>query len=134
MNHNVFVYGTLRGEAVNPTIYTSLGLAMFNFGAFPAAAASRYHSIVGQILQVDDEELAALDKYEGVERGLYVRERVDCYQVEPSVGTSPPVLFDRQEAWIYLIGDILIANMDKAVASGFPKHRLRIKSGDWEKR
>lgn len=41
--------------------------------------------VLGNLIEVDDEELEELDKYEGVERGLYTREDVVVYSLGKAV-------------------------------------------------
>lgn len=113
--HKVFVYGTLREN--RKSTHTLYGYAMFTVNGakfnFPFIQwmGSRLLdevSVKGNIIEVDDEGLAKLDKYEGVERGLYERKRVDVWDE-----------FDRDavEVWVYVGGQQLIYQY--------------IESGDW---
>lgn len=85
-DHTCFVYGTLtdpaRVEAVvdSPDI-AQLGPATLDGlhrveGEYPTLAPGG--SVEGSLLAVDDSGLDALDEYEGVDRGLYVRVGVSC--------------------------------------------------------
>ncbi|MFP8952020.1 gamma-glutamylcyclotransferase [Natrialbaceae archaeon A-arb3/5] len=77
----VFVYGTLTDpeqvEAVLETDQAVFGgtatLEGFHRvdGRYPTLAPGG--RTAGRLLSVDEDELARLDRYEGVERGLYVR-------------------------------------------------------------
>ncbi|WP_175529240.1 gamma-glutamylcyclotransferase family protein [Natronorubrum texcoconense] len=79
----VFVYGTLTdSEQVEsllgdgPGTYESLGPATLEGfhrvdGAYPTLLPGG--TVDGELLAVDDRALERLDRYEGVDRGLYVR-------------------------------------------------------------
>ena len=118
--HKLFVYGTLRPHAEDKTLWYVPGTAMFNLGRFPAAAESRYFRVIGNILDVDDEELAAFDKYEGVDQGFYTREEVNCLRVDGEEGIVT--------AWMYFAGEEIQAFIAEAKEQGA---KLRIPSGDW---
>ena len=72
----VFVYGSLRAGEPNHrlllratlvgTARTEPCFALHDLGAFPAMVAGGVHAIVGEIYEVDDVTLAALDRLEGV--------------------------------------------------------------------
>lgn len=79
---DAFVYGTLRdperarevlGHAEFGPDARLVGLARAS-GHYPTLAPGG--KIEGRVLRLDDGDLAALDAYEGVDRGLYVRVRV----------------------------------------------------------
>ena len=79
---NAFVYGTLcepdhtrrvLGHADYVSSATLTGLHRVS-GRYPTLAPGG--SIEGRILRLSGDDLQALDAYEGVERGLYVRVRV----------------------------------------------------------
>lgn len=116
--HTVFVYGTLRSAAVNPKLYKVYGLGLYDLGAFPVAAINRYESIVGNIIEVDDKELALLDNYENLENGLYVRDTVDVFDDETKE-------LAYKQAWCYLCGPTLGKIIKKAKL---------IVSGNWDDR
>ncbi|WP_440763841.1 gamma-glutamylcyclotransferase family protein [Natronorubrum sp. DTA7] len=79
----VFVYGTLteptRVESLlgdGPGTYERLGPATLEGfhrvdGAYPTLLSGG--TVDGELLAVDDRALERLDRYEGVDRGLYVR-------------------------------------------------------------
>lgn len=85
MKHRLFVYGTLRKGQL-PT-HKLPGYMMFAIPgkvfSFPVIQPypwdDRQPDVYGNILEVDDQNLADFDHYEGVERGLYVRENVVVY-------------------------------------------------------
>ena len=92
---DVFVYGTLtEEERVDAVLddYSFRGPARIEGldridGQYPTLAPAPDRSVVGRILRSDD--LDALDAYEGVDRGLYVRvsvPRSDGEQVATYVG------------------------------------------------
>ena len=79
---DAFVYGTLRDPERAREV---LGRAEFGPDARLVGlgrASGRYPTLVpdgetaGRVLRLRDGDLAALDAYEGVDRGLYVRVRV----------------------------------------------------------
>ena len=101
----LFVYGTLRKDAIDPTEYYLPSYVMRDAGKFPFIEYEddRYDiDVVGQIIRVDTEEdLAWYDRYEGVASGLYTRERVtvvdeDSNQVDVQVYVKGP-------AWEYTV-------------------------------
>ena len=118
--HKVFVYGTLRREAEDQTLWYVPGMALYHFGAFPGAVKSRYYKTIGQIMEVDDKQLAKLDRYEALDAGLYTRERVCCIREDGEPGI--------ETVWIYLAGEELIQTIKNCREEGFS---IRIKSGDW---
>lgn len=87
-NQNVFVYGTLkRGYVRHHSIsqQTFLGEAktaaryrLFDLGQYPGLIADESGvSIAGELFSVDEECLERLDAIEGVDHGLYSRQRVE---------------------------------------------------------
>ena len=118
--HKVFVYGTLltgernahwaknakrRPATTRGTIYDT------GYG-FPAFVKDGETRIVGEILTVDDEGFASMDRLEGYPR-LYRREEIFVY---PSTG-------GRVKAWVYIMNS-LPANA-KIIAGGDWRNRLR---------
>ncbi|ELZ09488.1 AIG2 family protein [Halovivax asiaticus JCM 14624] len=98
--HTCFVYGTLTEPArvetvVGPADAAQLGPAILDGlhcveGEYPTLAPGG--SVEGSLLAVDDPGLNALDEYEGVDRGLYVRVAVSC--------SHPDIDADR--VWTYV--------------------------------
>ena len=90
----VFVYGTLREDKSKKTPpFILFGYKLFaypggNF-SFPyiTKTGDTEDKVYGEVLNVNDEQLAELDKYEGVDRGMYSRETVGVV----SVTTQAPV-------------------------------------------
>lgn len=101
-SHVVFVYGTLTdpdrvATVLGPDAADRRGRATLHGlhrvdGAYPTLAPGG--RVDGLLLAVDDAGLAALDDYEGVNRGLYVRVSVPCEH--PAV--------EADAAWTY-VGD-----------------------------
>ena len=92
--HTCFVYGTLTDSArveavVGPADAAQLGPARLDGlhrvdGDYPTLAPGG--SVEGCLLAIDDPALDAIDEYEGVDRGLYVRVPVSC--LHPDVDTD----------------------------------------------
>jgi len=74
--HKIFVFGTLLPDPkVTPWIMEKLQIAPINGKAgFPISRKSDIGKTYGDIIEVDDAELARLDRYEGVPH-LYTREQ-----------------------------------------------------------
>jgi gamma-glutamylcyclotransferase (GGCT)/AIG2-like uncharacterized protein YtfP len=85
--HKVFVYGTLRENPDEPAPWQLLGYKMFAYpnGNFPFPYITKTGKtddvVYGELLEVSAKQLKELDRYEGIERGLYVREEVSAYGV-----------------------------------------------------
>lgn len=114
--HKVFVYGTLRPTKTNAyeeATHVLFQYDMYNYNfRFPyikesSDPDSRVH---GNLLEVDDEQLAALDKYEGVDRELYKRIRVVVWDMDDEDDPANAI-----NAWVYVADEI----------------DLQVKSGDW---
>lgn len=108
--HAVFVYGTLRQHSQNPQVFFLPGYEMYATKHFPFIIQREGSVVRGQILEVDDDELTYLDRYEGLSKGLYTREKALIYPdlTRHAVG---------REVWVYVAGPALT----------YPK----IESGDW---
>lgn len=110
--HKVFVYGTLRpkdedGDYVDATHFLS-GYAMYNYlGKFPYIEDEAGMAVVGNVIEVDDKQLAQLDRYEGVPNNLYSRIEVDVESLDFAGNDIT--------AWVYIADEI----------------SLRVPSGDW---
>lgn len=87
MRTYLFVYGTLMrgecrsghlaGETFVGEARTAAGYRLYDVGAYPAlAAAGAGGSILGELWQVSDAKLRALDEVEGVDDGLYRRQAI----------------------------------------------------------
>lgn len=108
--NRVFVYGTLRNGV--PATHRLHGYRMFfvpgrNGNNFPFIQETEgvdrfdkpWYSVLGNIVQVTDEELQQADVYEGVSNGLYTREKLRVERL--STGRST-------EAWVYVGGPALV--------------------------
>lgn len=108
--HKVFVYGTLRPEGEEPT-HEIYGYTLYNyFDRFPYVVQDLMEltePVVGVVLEVDDKELKAMDKYESVHTGLFKRETTYAYNLSTE---------EEEEVFIYVAGNI---------------HPSIIESGDW---
>lgn len=113
----VFVYGSLRRNEYNHRLLVDIGARfvaeartpphyrLLDLGAYPAVVRDGKTAIVGEVYDVDDAGLLALDRLEGVPR-LYRRHVVQLQA-------------DRGEALIYA--------MDASQVAGRPE----VKGGDW---
>lgn len=114
--HNVFVYGTLRpwedGNYI-PATHFLPGFKMYSAGSFPYIMQEHGSGVWGNILSVTDKQLKQLDKIEGLERGLYTREKVRVRYWENNV--MHPMSQD--EVFVYVAGPLLLPQP--------------IESGDW---
>lgn len=109
--HKIFIYGTLRQDQ-EATHYLD-GYSMFcvkgDQFSFPFIQYTGESTVFGSIIEVTDKELAQLDTYEGVARGLYVRKKVKVTDLDTT----------REDiaVWVYVGGPAL----------AYPL----IESGDW---
>lgn len=80
--HKVFVYGTLRRNK-NAT-HKLEGYRLFDTGNFPFIRPVRdgvskdAFSVLGEVVEVDDNKLKLFDRYENIKGGLYTRETVEA--------------------------------------------------------
>jgi len=84
--HKVFCYGTLKPKEEDT--HTVKG-RMWSVGPFPCVILGGSKDIPGQIIQVTDKEVEALDRYEGVPH-MYTREKTTAYGKD-----------GQEEVWIY---------------------------------
>lgn len=92
MSTKLFVYGTLMGKR-KPTHYLpdhmmfAVAGKTFNFPVIQEAPEEWDADlrVAGCILEVDDEELAQLDVYEGVARGMYKRVKLNVASIDRGV-------------------------------------------------
>ena len=101
----VFVYGTLRNSRVaTHNIYDHV---MYDYhGKFPfivraSTTDAQVVRVKGNVIYVTDDELEQLDKYEGVDKGLYTREEVCAYSIDGN-----PHL-DVTDCYVYVATDLL---------------------------
>jgi gamma-glutamylcyclotransferase (GGCT)/AIG2-like uncharacterized protein YtfP len=101
----LFVYGTLQDPQRLRTVlgpaarWRVLGAGtirgvLYDAGPYPALRRSDSPAdiVPGLLLELEDESLlVALDRYEGVDSGLYLRERVQVYTADGA----------QQDAWAY---------------------------------
>jgi len=91
----VFVYGTLKDKSKKDT-HVVKG-TLFHLGSYPGIILEGDKRIPGQIIEVDDEKLAWLDRYEGCPY-LYKRHEV---WVERVISEKDTVYKQQGQAWIY---------------------------------
>lgn len=113
--HKLFTYGTLRERGPSgvllPATHVLWGYAMYNYyNKFPyiEKAGSRDY-VVGNIIEVDDDDLAKLDVYEGVPNNLYSRISTAVESIDVDVSQKD------EEVWVYVADEI----------------SLKVKQGDW---
>lgn len=104
----LFVYGTLRTKE-EPT-HSLMDHALYNAGPFPYIRPAPTWDVHGCVIEVTPEELMAMDIYEGIERGLYTREKLEVLNAETG---------EREMVWVYV---------------GGPDWPVLIESGDWYER
>lgn len=113
--HKVFVYGTLR-NGHEPTHFLRKNALLqliagqkFNFPMVQVVNFDLPFQVVGNVMEVDDEELVGLDRYENVKSGLYKRVKLPISKIGPTD--------EQEEMWVYVAGPAL--------------ERPVITSGDW---
>ncbi|MGQ3411115.1 gamma-glutamylcyclotransferase family protein [Natrinema sp. LN54] len=113
---DVFVYGTLTDpDRVRTVLETDASTAADAFvgratleglhrvdGRYPTLAPGG--SIDGRLLAVDDAGLERLDRYEGVEDGLYVRVAVPVAGQDDDLQEAAERGRDDERCWVY-VGD-----------------------------
>jgi gamma-glutamylcyclotransferase (GGCT)/AIG2-like uncharacterized protein YtfP len=114
-HHLVFVYGTLlQGECNSHWLndarlygphHTQPLYSMLNLGEYPGVIEQGASSIIGEVYQINAQQLAQLDRLEEYPT-LYCRE---------------PITTPYGDAWIYLY-------------RGGQKHQQMIYGGDWKRR
>lgn len=120
--HKVFVYGTLRPTDeqgnVLPATHQLEDYQLYSAGAFPYIVPNDYSDsrckVKGNIIEVDKDDLAVMDNYEGIKRGLYTREKVRVFQKDNTRDSKGVNVF------VYVAGPAL--------------HPQPIASGDWYSR
>ena len=116
--HKVFVYGTLlTGErnarwAMNARRHPAWthGTIYDTGWGYPAFVKEGETKIVGELLTVDDEGFASMDRLEGYPR-LYRREEIEAFTAESGC----------VRAWVYIMNSL-------------PKDAKVIEGGDWRNR
>ena len=92
------VYGTLRRGGTDLGVIEGFSLVFPGTHNFPAAVKNAQgKGVVVELLEVDEDDLNALDRYENVEGGLYIRTTVDIKKVDG----------DTEKAWVYVAGPVL---------------------------
>ena len=111
----MFVYGTLRQSNAATHRLEGYTLHLIRGAGFDFPAIQRTGNpndvVLGNVLTVSNQQLAAFDQYEGIDDGLYTRETVRVQEIE-----NQGVV----QAFAYVGGESI-----------FPP---RIQSGDWTSR
>ena len=109
MIHRVFVYGTLLAGEPNHRLLrrsrlvgeatTADGFALHNLGPFPGMVRAKAGHVRGEVYEVDDATLAALDRLEGhpsfyrrTEIALDSGETVSTYLLRPAQVAGCPII------------------------------------------
>lgn len=94
--HKLFLYGTLKDSSEQDDFYI-VGYDIYDAGAYPYVAKSHdtHRTVRGQLVEVDDAELAEMDRYEGLSSGLYTRE----VEKVREIGS-----YRQHEAYVYVAG------------------------------
>jgi gamma-glutamylcyclotransferase (GGCT)/AIG2-like uncharacterized protein YtfP len=105
MRLNIFVYGTLKRGGPNhrliqdqrfvAQVMTQPLYRLFSLESYPGLieSASEGRSIEGEVWEIDESLLPALDRLEGVGKGLYKRTSIE---LEPPFDTLNP------EGYVYI--------------------------------
>lgn len=105
------VYGTLR-DGKSPTYrIKDVSLVYPGHEHYPAVIKNKEgKGAVVEVINVDSYDLDYYDKYESIDTGLYVREKIDVYTEEDKPFTK---------AWIYMAGPTLMQS--KSVFKEVPR-------------
>lgn len=104
----LFVYGTLRGKG--EATHSLMDHALYNAGPFPYIRPAPTWDVYGSVIEVTPDELRDMDRYEGIERGLYTRQKLKVHNNDTD---------EWEMVWVYVGG------------SDWPE---LIESGDWYER
>ena len=105
--NKLFIYGTLmKTKNITHRLPGYMMFAVpghtFNFPVIqPYPWKDNLPSVFGTVVEVEDEEWPKMDKYEGVDRGLYKRVQAMCYPVTPASAISG------EPVWVYVGGPVL---------------------------
>lgn len=82
--HKVFVYGTLRpkGKSATHILYDYTLYNYYDRFPFVLKTLGSGNHVNGNIIEVDDQGLLDLDRYENLESGLYTREKVRVFNTD----------------------------------------------------
>lgn len=111
--NKLFAYGTLRQD--KEATHKLLGFQLFGFQGnfeFPYITPATDATVLGNVLDVTPTQLKGYDRYEGIERGFYVRTQVAVEDLKTG---------KVETCWVYEAGNVL-----DGVETPNP-----IASGDW---
>lgn len=91
MMTKLFVYGTLKDPSM-PSDMCVLG-TLYDLGPFPGLKLLGDSRIPGQVIEVTDSQLEALDKYEGAPF-MYVRKKATAFSTNEISDYA-------EEVWVY---------------------------------
>lgn len=129
MNHQVFVYGTLRKGGTNhhllrdaelQAVVKLKGFEMWDFGSYPGVTSSENDddTIEAEFYSVDDETLAFLDRLEDFYGENHPRNLYDRDLIQDDFG---------HKGWIYVFRRQLLS------LPFFKKRSRKVISGVWNK-
>jgi|TARA_R100000231_G_scaffold126325_1_gene96865 gamma-glutamylcyclotransferase (GGCT)/AIG2-like uncharacterized protein YtfP len=91
-------YGTLRRGGPDLGVIEGFSLVFPGTQSFPAMVKNENgKGVVVELLDVDKDDLNAMDRYENVEGGLYVRTTADVELLDGN----------KEKAWVYVAGPVL---------------------------
>lgn len=102
MKHRVFVYGSLKRGFHNHAILKEAtivgrgfaeGFLLYSLGSFPAAIGGS-GTVQGELYEVDDQTLQALDRLEGHPH-MYKRKETTCF-IPVMNGSLPCAIYEYQ--------------------------------------
>ena len=115
---HLFVYGTLKDRSqmvavVGPHVRVrvvgagSVHGVLYDAGEYPALqlSASAGDVVRGLLLELDDAALPRLDRYEGIDSGLYARQRCEVRDDDGRVRAAWVYVYNRSVVGLRRIGE-----------------------------
>jgi gamma-glutamylaminecyclotransferase len=132
MKHLLFVYGTLKRGYSRQALLTEqkfLGIActsreyaIYHYAGYPAMIQADSYSckkVFGELYEVSDEWIPALDRAEGVNSGLFLRQKIRLQDINLVQLTNNQYVWEciqKQEAIAYIfLGDLSGAKLVESV-------------------
>lgn len=100
----LFTYGTLR-QSKKPSSFVR-GFQMYNAGAYPYVVRTDNpdHVVKGELLHIpNDDQWAKIDKYEGVDRGLYYKSTAEVFPIDDDAKSIEAVIYIATSQWPTLV-------------------------------